>query len=203
MKPQYLKLLIASLLCLLAGGLATASGNLLQNPGFEEGMSGWDAFGKGWRFSAWRNEKVSDAHAGNNGMVDDVALGDTNEEWRAVSQTIPAKTASIYTARAWIRTFNVDLSASYVEVQFLGGQTNLLKQFQSKLVAGDQPFRLVAVEGMESPREAVWAVMRGVVHVMPGPREGVGFHIFDDFEFDTVQQMNQPPGPGRDRRSGE
>lgn len=187
---------VAPVAAMLGLALNAACENLVQNPGFEDGMTGWECFGRGWRASNWRNVEASDAYSGAMGMVDDISPGDTEDEWRAVSQAVPVRGALSYTARVRIRTFNMGQSASYLEIQFLDARTNLLKQFQSEPVTNDQPFRVVAIEGVGSPRDAVSAVVRGVVHVMPGARDGVGFHVFDDFELDAVQRS------GRSERTG-
>ena len=182
-------MLIAGILALT---LPFVLGNYLQNPGFEGGMSAWNAFGKGWRVSDWKNDTSSDAFSGSHGMVDEIGLSDTNEEWRAISQTVRIQAGLTYTAKTRIRTVQMGLSECYLEVEFLGAQTNVLKQFQSKHVNSDQPFALAVVSGVEVPRNAVSAVIRGVVHLFLAPRDAVGFHVFDDFEFDAVGNTMNP-----------
>ena len=187
MRVRYLLSICCGLTLLAAGPAAHAIE--LANAGFEKAnLSGWDTFGGGWRTSGWAGDQFADFHSGKLGCVCDVDARRTNE-WRGISQNVPVQAGARYSGGVWIRTFGIRTSASYFEVQFLDGAGAVLEHFQSVPVQQDQPFTFAGVEGVEAPKGAVSARIRGIVRVTGKPSMTPEFHVFDDFAFGTMFEM--------------
>ena len=75
------------LLCLLAGAVSQ-DGNLVGNPGFEEGMEGWNVGVSGGERDMIRAEVVPDCHSGKRAakvnMLTGAHVGSLNSTWFAV-----------------------------------------------------------------------------------------------------------------------
>jgi len=177
--------------CLAGLGLVCAAqaGEVI-NPGFETGdLTGWTTFGGGWRTSGWVGDEFSDFHRGTMGAVCDVDIRKTNE-WRVLSQEIAVQEGGRYSGGAWVRATAVQSSESYVELQFLDANTNVLEHFQSPHVQADQGFTFMALDGVEAPKGARTVRLSGIVHVTGQPTDRTEFHVFDDFALGTMLEMN-------------
>jgi hypothetical protein len=153
--------------------------NPVQDRSFESGtLDAWMTFGVAWRLGVG-----GDAHSGLYGIVNDVMNVQGGEEWRGIYQILPVTPGQTYEASAYIRTFQVAHSASWIEVQWLDAASNFISQVQSAYVTADQPFTLVELSPLSPPANAAYASLRGVVQMFALPGAETEFHIFDDFSF--------------------
>jgi hypothetical protein len=167
---------------------AAQAGELI-NPGFEAGdFTGWTTFGKGWRTSGWAGDEHSDFYKGRLGAVCDVDLRRSNE-WCGISQTVRAQEGARYSFGAWICATAVRSSESYVELQFLDKNTNILQHFQSAHVQAEQGFTFMGLDAVEAPKGTEAASLRGIVHLTGKPTDKTEFHIFDEFIFGTMFEL--------------
>lgn len=160
---------------LLAG---PARAELLTNRGFESGdFTNWTSFGPDWRISSG-----DDAHSGTYGAVNDVLTShDPGLEWRGLHQEVPVTAGETYLASVFIRAVNVESSASWLEIQWLDDQGNVIRQDATAPVTADQPFQFETLPWLAAPAGAVTASVRGVVHMPNPPAVDADFHVFDDF----------------------
>lgn len=185
-------------------GIALVSGRAvwaqaLTNEGFEAGtLAGWETFGPGWRTSGFTNELGSDARSGAYGLVTDIKKG-MEDEWRGISQTVPAKRGMIYSGAVWIRAMKARDVEAMLEFQFLDGEKRIVDMYQSGVVSGDEPFTQVEISGVQPPKGTEWLAVRGVVHVKQRPGGGEQFVMFDDFQLTvtskTAKAKSGKPGP--------
>ncbi|MFH0953156.1 MAG: hypothetical protein V1873_02375 [Verrucomicrobiota bacterium] len=168
-----------------------ALGQILTNVSFEEGMTGWETFGTGWRASKDSN----DTHSGAAGIVNDVYEGD-KEEWRGVSQAVPAKHRELYSGSVWIRSLQVGQAEGSLEFQFLGDK-KVLEVKQSDPVNSDQPFTRVEIRDVEPPKGTDTLLVRGIVHMKKPPDKETDFFIFDDFELSVTNKSSKSGNGGK------
>ena len=176
------------LLCLAVALMATAtvaSANIISNPGFESGdLTDWSTFGLGWRTAAG-----ADALSGTYGLVCDVLDSQTGENWRGVYQNVSVTAGTTYSAGVFIRAVSVDVSSSWLELQWLDSENNVISQLQSISVASDQAFTYMTVGAAVAPAGAVQASVRGIVNMTTLPAAGNSdFHIFDDFNMTAIPE---------------
>lgn len=167
-----------------------ALGQMLTNVSFEEGTAAWETFGTGWRVS----NNSNDTHSGAVGLVNDVYEGD-KEEWRGVSQAVPAKHGELYSGSVWIRSLQVGQAEGSLEFQFIGDK-KVLEFKQSDPVTDDQPFTLVEISDVEPPKGTDTLLVRGIVHMTKPPDKETDFFIFDDFEL-SVTNKSSKSGNGK------
>jgi len=152
--------------------------NPVTNRSFETGdLSGWNTFGQGWRTGGG-----DDAHSGVVGAVNDVSTNDV-DDWRGIYQNLPVVTGKTYSASVYIRTLNIESSASWLEIQWLDINSNMISQVQSASVTNNQPFTLMELPDLSPPTNALYASLRGVVFMETRPTADMDFHVFDDFSF--------------------
>lgn len=155
--------------------------NLLQNPGLESGDFGdWTFFGQGWRVSNFVGENSRDMHDGAFGVLNEIAPTD-GDEWRGLQQVVHVKPGRHYQFGAWVRVAQVGRSQSYLEIQFLDKQSNVIEQAQSAPLTYDQEFSWVCIEDAEAPQGCRSAAVRAVVQMLGTPERDIGYHMFDDF----------------------
>ncbi len=173
---------------IVAAGIALAgvAQAQLTNPGFETGdLTGWSAFGQGWRTSAG-----GDAYSGSYGLINDVQPSD-GDTYRGVFQNVPVVGGHNYEAGAQMRGVSIGTSESWFELQFLDSSGNVIVQYQSPHMTADQAFAFMGVGMVTAPVSAVTASVRGVVY-MPSAPADTDFHNFDEFYFQDVT----PPDSG-------
>lgn len=175
----------------VAGAVEPAEENLLQNPGFEDGDFGaWTYFGQGWRVGSFVGESSRDMHDGKFGLLNEVAPTD-GDEWRGAQQIVRVKPNKHYTLGAWVRVAQVGRSQSYLELQFLDKQSNVIEQAQSAALTYDQEFSWVSIDVAEAPQGTQWAAVRAVVQMLGKPEQDIAYHMFDDFVFaETSRKKN-------------
>lgn len=167
----------------VAGAVEPAEDNLLQNPGFEDGDFGaWTYFGQGWRVGSFVGEASRDMHDGKFGLLNEVAPTD-GDEWRGAQQILRVKPNKHYTLGAWVRVAQVGRSQSYLELQFLDKQSNVIEQAQSTALTYDQEFSWVCIENATAPQGSHYAAVRAVVQMLGKPERDIAYHMFDDFMF--------------------
>lgn len=180
---------------LMLAALASVSrAELLTNPGFETGdLTGWEAFGPGWRTST-----DSDARTGEYGIVNDVTDWQAPEEqWRGIFQNVPVVPGETYELSAYIRAVNILHSESWLEIKWKNAEGLEIEgtQRQSIHVTADQPFTPLTLSSLIAPAGAVSASVNAVVYMIDLPPTGEDdFHIFDDFSF-----IQLPANPVQDR----
>ena len=179
---------------MMAFGGDEAAENLLQNGGFEAGgFDGWTYFGQGWRVSDFAGESSRDMHDGKFGLLNEIAPTDA-DEWRGAQQVVKIKPNKAYELGAWVRVAQVGRSQSYLELQFLDKQSNIIEQVQSVAVDSDQEFRVVNIPHAEVPKDACWASVRAVVRMLDKPAQDIGYHMVDDF---VLTEVKKPAKNGR------
>ena len=165
----------------LAGSSLQAADNLLKNPGFEQGLEGWWTFGEGWCAG-------SDGGTTGAAAMNDVPTGCTNAEWRGICQTVPVIPWARYACAASIQASGAGPSQTYLEIQFLDSSERVLQNYQSHVIASDQPFTLTTLNNLAAPAKAVAALVRGVVHLRDLPTGAPSHFCFDTFEFHEVSR---------------
>ena len=176
---------LLTLTACLALAASTASANLVDNYGFETGdLTDWDSFGLGWRTGTG-----ADAYEGTYGLVCDVLDWHTGEEWRGVYQSVPVTSGLSYDAGVFIRTVNLDVSISFLELQWLDDVGGVISQETSASVTSDQAFTLMEIQNVTAPVGAVEASLRGIVQMQSLPSTGDSdFHIFDNFTMTAIPE---------------
>lgn len=178
----------------LAAAVPAARGQALTNASFEEGTTaGWEAFGPGWRVSAWSNETASDAHSGAFGAVNDVKKGEA-DEWRGISQAVPAEHGMLYAVSAWVKALDVKDAEAFLELQFLDDDGKLMESVQSDIVKDDQPFTLIQVDAVNPPKRTKSLLVRGIVHRVKPPDDTIDVFAFDDFELTVTNKSSKSNG---------
>jgi hypothetical protein len=172
---------------LLAAGIADAQ--IIENAGFETGdFKSWKDFGCGWRVGSWVGEQESDAYEGRFGLINDISSACT-DEWRGVSQEVLVRSWAHYAGGVRIRTFNATNSESYFEVQFLDVAGKIISHVQSLPATGTRSFTMTGLADLQVPEGAEKANVRAVVRLKGRPGGTPEFHVFDDFQFGTVHEM--------------
>jgi len=166
----------------LLGIAGSAMGNLLTNPGFEDGdFTGWTLFSESqnWRVTDWPGDQYSEDY----GVVNDV-LPSGGDEWRGIYQIIPVTAGVSYDYMAYQRAANVelDVSESFLELQWLNFEGGMIEQWQSTHVVADQDWTLMGSQNLVAPVGAVSASVRFIVHAMGTP-EDTDWHVMDDAYF--------------------
>ncbi len=174
----------------------------LTNEGFEAGMTGWETFGPNWRTSSFSNDSGSDAHSGSLGLVNDIQPAD-KDEWRGVSQVVPAEHRMVYSGSVWIRALNVKDGEAFLEFQFKDKDGKVLDFKQSDLVTDDQPFTQVWIENVEAPKKTETLCIRGVVHMTRSPDKETDFFGFDDFLLSVTNKASKSGRGGSKRPTVE
>lgn len=97
-----------------SGGSAVGGGNLLDNPGFEDGLNGWRAIGGG------RLELVGEAHDGQQAVsLSATSGGQPGMTARQVTRCQPHRS---YTATAWVRSSEPGATVELNLVEYVGGR---------------------------------------------------------------------------------
>lgn len=173
---------------------SSAPGQTLTNASFETGTTdGWETFGPGWRVSAWSNETVADAHSGVFGAVDDVKEGE-KEEWRGISQLVPAKHGQLYSGAVWVRSVDASEAECFLEFQFLDGDKKVLEHKQSDPVKDAATFTRLEIAEIDPPKGTRTLIVRGVVHMTKPPDKTVDVFVFDDFELTVADKKSKSNG---------
>ncbi|MFZ4507707.1 MAG: PEP-CTERM sorting domain-containing protein [Fimbriimonas sp.] len=117
MKVNFLKAKALLLLCTLSlGSMAIASGNLLANPGFEDGnLTGWTLSRPSYLTTVTPN--LTYVHSGSFGL-ESVEYG--SEIY--LSQSIPTVTGETYRVSLWLSTLETDGFLNSISVWFDGVQ---------------------------------------------------------------------------------
>lgn len=174
---------IPTLAACLALVVTTASANLIANPGFETGdTTGWTVWNQGWRIGTG-----DDAYEGTYGLVNDV-LDWHGDNWRGIYQDVSITAGLFYDAGAYIRTVNLNVSSSFLELQWrdsLGDQIG--GTLSTAWVSTDQPFTYVGFSNVEAPSGAATARIQGVVNMSVTPTQSE-FHIFDNFTMTPIPE---------------
>lgn len=150
--------------------------NLLVNPGFENGLSGWTVVGDGWRTGAG-----ADAHSGRLGAVCDVLPSQPVGAWRILYQNIPTEPGLVYSASMSLRTVSLKASRSFFEIQFLDASKGVLQQFDTPAVQSNTGYTRYGYPILAVPPKAAWISVRAVVNVSSAPSTPE-FHTWDDFD---------------------
>lgn len=164
----------------------------IVNASFETAdLSGWEFFGPGWRANSW-----GDNHWGLWGAVNDVLPQHSVawEEWRGIYQNVPVTPGQRYAVGCSIRAVSVQASRSWLEVQWLDANNQVIGQLQSEYVTADQPFRRVVLSDLVAPANAVRMSVRGIVQMLGQPPDP-DFHIFDDFVIQPMPALDIRPDP--------
>lgn len=182
---------------LLLAGAVAAKANLLRNPSFEDGaLEGWQTSGQNWRTSSFANDEVMDYRGGRVGVVCDVHTNDV-DEWRYLGQRVPAREGLRYSAGAWVRLSQIEDAEVYLEIKFLDARGEVVEQYQSEHLTANQSFTELVLDDVRAPKGTAMAALGAVVRMKRRPEIGTGFAVFDDFEFDVIQNVNR--GPSRFR----
>jgi hypothetical protein len=172
---------MAGLLAVIGVPLQMASANLLSNPGFESGLSGWNIWGAGFRDSTW----PGDVRSGSEGCVNDVN-NDPNDEWRGIYQNIDVTAGLTYEYTAYLKGANIEntKSESWLELQWFDITGSMLSQEQSTHMTADQDWTLMGSDSYLAPLGAVTASVRWIVHKDSAQTlDSTDWHIGDDFTF--------------------
>ncbi len=175
-----MRLLAFAAFLLVAAAAAPAA--RLENDGFEMGnFNAWQIDAEGWRCSTF----FRDSYRGVYAAVNDVWTNGV-DEFRVIHQEIKVSAGKTYMAGVWLRAVCVEGTESFLEIQFLNKEGNVLQQHQSEHVTKDQEFRFMAVTNMVAPEGTEKVSVRGVVHLITPPMDNIDYHIFDNFDFRTV-----------------
>ncbi len=175
-------MVVAIVAILTASSLASGSAqNLLTNPGFESGLTGWTTFGEGWYTNGG-----ADAHSGKYGAVDSVLpTQQLTDNWRGVYQTLSAAPYQEYTASCWIRTVSISHSHAFLEIQFQNSSGTTLQQYDTPAVTVTQPYTFVQFPELVAPPNTAKVCVRGIVNMLSLPTSGE-WDEFDDFNFSVL-----------------
>lgn len=168
---------------------APASAARLRNPGFETGdFTFWQFHGEGWRPSTFSR----DSRRGIYGAVNDVWTNGV-DEFRVIHQEMKVKPGKAYWAGVWLRAVCIEGTESFLEVQFMDRDGNVLQQFQSEHVTKDQDHTFMTIDRMVAPEGSRSASVRGVVHLVTQPVHDTDFHVFDNFELREITGPSSGP----------
>jgi len=161
--------------------------NLLANPGFEGGTTGWEK----WPSTATFLLVNSPVHGGH------WAAGVTKNEASGVAyihQRVSVVPGTHYTARVWAVWNDPDLSNIRLRIAWLDEDGQLLRRDQVTLAARSPEYQLLAMENLEAPLAAVSARIEGYTYVRRAPPAHPA--LFDDFLFaETVSPTPTTPFP--------
>lgn len=173
---------------LLVGLSANANAELLTNPSFEDGFTGYSTFGPGFRFGGG-----GDANTGAQGLVNDVLITDGAANLRGVLQSVAATPGDGYTFSAFIRGVSLDNTSAFLELKFLDvGNAQIGNAVQTPMISIDQGFTIATIPEQIAPAGTATVQVAGLVLTdLGGDLGDADFVIFDDFSL-TARVVPEP-----------
>jgi hypothetical protein len=160
---------------------ARSPANLIPNPGFEKGLSGWQTAG-GAEFAADQTVR----HAGKSSAR--ITVAPANKlEFQSISCTVPVKPGEAYRGRLWVRCAEpTDAGGAYGALEFLDGEKRV------GIVHTDLPSNRLSPNSWQ-PLEA-WAVVpeRATSLRILCVFNSHGSAWFDDVELTRVENAPDP-----------
>lgn len=172
-----------------SAGRASGGSNLLQNPGFEEGTTGWSFSPQDATFTITNTQVYSGSWAASLNRTDGVR-GEIH-----IYQDVPVLGGQPYSLSGW--AYKNDPKFSYVKlrIEWKDAALQTVGEVESHLLTDDEDaYHCLCIprdcngDGVEAPSNAVKARIKCVAHIQePNPETPV---FFDDLGF-TFQGSNQ------------
>ncbi len=176
MLSKYLNCFLLSglfLCCFTSLTAQTCTSNLVNNPGFEQGTSGWNVvFGNA--------NTSSDANSGSSAIELGGALGD-----HVINQAYAGKPNTDYTVRAFMKKNNTNLSSAYAQIRFFNASWQQLPVLPA-VFNGDNYTEVVATR--TSPANTAYVG----IEFSYRPRNASDIVVIDDVCF--VEGTSVPSG---------
>ncbi|HEX3797760.1 MAG TPA: glycoside hydrolase family 16 protein [Verrucomicrobiae bacterium] len=191
--------------------------NVLSDPGFENGLTGWSAFGG----NTYSQTDATQAHSGNNYFkIYQAFNGQVN--YNGIYQDYPATVGATFTADGWAKTTSGDKLAganlAWIDVTFRDSSSNTLALYRSFIIstnslqAGTFPvdtWTYLAATNQYNP--STFQIIGGVSNLVAptgtafiryelflqgdASTAGNGSVYFDDAELNQVQPGGSTPTP--------
>ncbi len=164
---------------------SSAGSNLLHNPGFEAGPTGWTADPSTATFDIVSSPVNSGLQA--------ASLTKTESgSWAFLYQDVAVTPGTHYSAQVWAVWNDQRLSNVKLRVEWIDGDGERVRLDETAVDERGPAYRLLLLEGLEAPLEAVTARVQGYTYLNEaGPDQPA---LFDDFHF-AVTEGDTPTTP--------